>query len=66
VVIHDVDASRPVIGPNETKSELIIDTNAMLALPVALERFETVAGRGSAAQWPRGLMQFLLSAFRFL
>ena len=64
MIIHDIDAGRPVIGPNKTQSELIVDTNAMVALPVPLERLETVARRHSQSGEGRGSVQTIQFASR--
>ena len=44
VVIDDFDLMRPVRFPDETETPLIIDADGVLALPVALESFQAVAG----------------------
>jgi hypothetical protein len=45
MVIDDLDQLGPIILPHEAEASLIVDPDAVLALPVALERFEAVAGR---------------------
>jgi len=39
VIISDFDALRPFAYPNKANAELIIDPNAVLPCPVALQRF---------------------------
>jgi len=45
VIIHDFDIDWPsrTVRPLETDPPLVINANAVLALSVAVERFETVA-----------------------
>jgi hypothetical protein len=57
VVIHDLNVVRISISPHEAKPPLVIDPDAVLALPVTTQSFQTVAGRccqiaelGSAVQ----------------
>src|SRR5687767_4956728 len=45
VVIDDLDQFDAAVAPHETDAPLIVDPNAVLALPIALESFEAVAGR---------------------
>ncbi len=45
VVIEDFDLVRPVRFPDEAETPLVIDADGVLAFPVALERFQAVAGR---------------------
>jgi hypothetical protein len=45
VVIDDFDFMGAVRFPAEADAPLIIDADGVLALPVALERFEAIAGR---------------------
>jgi hypothetical protein len=46
MVIDDLNLGRPrrPFGPLEANPPLVIDTDAVLALAIALERFEAVAG----------------------
>lgn len=45
MVIHYLDLSRPGIYPNEADTPLVVDPDAVLANPVALQRFQAVARR---------------------
>jgi hypothetical protein len=45
VVIDDFDFMGAVCFPAEADSPLVIDADGVLAFPVALERFEAIAGR---------------------
>jgi hypothetical protein len=44
VIVHDLHIGSSLSCPDKAQSPLIIDAYAVLALPVALERFETVPG----------------------
>ena len=46
VVIHYFDVNRPNVSPYEADAPLIVDADAVLPFPVALERFKMVARRG--------------------
>src|SRR5690606_14813886 len=45
MVVDDLDLGRPRCGPDETHAELIVHTDAVLALAVAVQRFQPVTGR---------------------
>ena len=45
VVINDFDCVRVPVFPDEADAPLVIDADAVSARQVALEGFETVAGR---------------------
>jgi hypothetical protein len=45
VVIDDLDFMGAVCFPAEADAPLVIDADGVLAFPVALERFEAIAGR---------------------
>ena len=45
VVIRDLDFVRPVNLPNEADAVLIVDSDAVLARAVALQRFQSIAWR---------------------
>jgi hypothetical protein len=47
VVVHDFHVRRPVIGPPEADSELVVDTNAVSTLSIASQRFQPIARRRS-------------------
>jgi len=52
VVIDDLDLVGIVVAPDEAKTPLVIDTNAVLAVAVATQSFQTVAGGArNAAIW---------------
>jgi len=46
VIVHNLDIDRAGLGPCEANAPLIIDADAPLTDPVALERFEPIARRG--------------------
>src|SRR5580698_3978561 len=45
VVVDDLDVKRVAILEEKTHAPLVVDANAVLPLPVALERFEPVVRR---------------------
>jgi hypothetical protein len=47
MVIHDLDLCRTQRGPDEADAKLIVDPNAMLAEPVAFERFQPITRRNA-------------------
>jgi len=47
VVVNDLDVSGLSSLPRETNPPLLVDSNAVLALPVSLELLKTVPGRYS-------------------
>jgi len=72
----DVDRAGCAVGPLKANPPLVIDTDAILALPIALQCFQPVAGQGGeifqtgrrlctiyAAR--RDLMRFASDGFRF-
>jgi hypothetical protein len=47
VVVHNFNVLRPPLRPAETDAKLIVDADAMLALPISLERLKAVAWRNA-------------------
>ena len=45
VVVNDLNIGRTAIRPSETDPKLIVDSDAVLAFPVALQCLQPVAGR---------------------
>src|SRR3546814_2710932 len=45
VIVGDLDIIRPILGPDEADGKLVVDADGMLALTVARQGFEAVAGR---------------------
>jgi hypothetical protein len=43
VVVDDLDILRSIRGPNETDTPLVIDPDAVLAFPIALEGLQAIA-----------------------
>jgi hypothetical protein len=43
MVIDDLHFMRPILSPAETNSPLIVDPDAVLALPAALQGLQTIA-----------------------
>jgi hypothetical protein len=52
VVIDDFDFMGTICFPEETDAPLVIDADRVLAFPVALESFQTIAG------WDREVVEF--------
>jgi hypothetical protein len=48
VIVHDLDVfgSGGSLAPFETHSPLVVGADAVLALPIALQRFEAIPGQG--------------------
>jgi hypothetical protein len=44
MIIHNVNIVYIAVFPSETNPPLIVDTNAVLPLPVAFQRFKLIAG----------------------
>jgi hypothetical protein len=42
----DIDRARRVVGPFKADPPLVIDPDAVLALPIALQCFQPIAGQG--------------------
>ena len=57
MIIDDFYVFRPGCGPAEANAELIVHANAMLTRTVALQGFESVAGRHSKVVEPIGDLQ---------
>jgi len=45
VIVHDLDGLRPRVDPAEAHPGLIVHADAVLAGPIARQRFQPVAGR---------------------
>jgi len=45
MIIHDLDVVSVALSPHETDPPLIVDSNAMLTLTVAVKLLQAVAGR---------------------
>jgi hypothetical protein len=45
MIVHDFYVGRLVLGPDEADPVLVVDPNAVLALAIAREGLEAVAGR---------------------
>ncbi len=45
MVVYDLYYHRPNISPHKADAPLIIDLNAVLALPVILQRLQMITGR---------------------
>ena len=59
MVIDDFNVGRTARGPSETDSKLLIDSDAELTLPVALQGLEAVAGRDPEVFQDVGLVQLI-------
>jgi hypothetical protein len=47
VVVHDLHARCGDIAPLEANPPLIVDTDAVLSMPVTVQRFQTIARRNT-------------------
>src|SRR4030067_231980 len=45
VVIDDLDLICATLSPVEAYAKLVVDSNAVLPLPISLQRFKSIAGR---------------------
>jgi hypothetical protein len=45
MIVHDLDIQRVIGAPAKAHPPLVVDPNAVLALAIALQCFEPVAGR---------------------
>src|SRR5579864_2580890 len=52
MIVDNLDRESVVAPPDEANTELVVDPNAVLATPVALERFESVARQRQVVQPP--------------
>jgi len=57
MIIHDFNIGHIASFPSEADSPLIVDTNAVLPLPVAFQRFKLIAGRLSEILKGSGTIQ---------
>jgi hypothetical protein len=67
MVVHNFDIIGVAVAPRETDSPLNIDTDAVLALAIAVKRFKPVTRRGKPSpaillRCPTGVISFLQSA----
>ena len=44
MIVHDLDVVRIAVSPHETKTPLIVDSDAVLPLSLAMQDLQTVAG----------------------
>jgi len=54
MIINELDVIAVAIVPAEAESPLVIDSDGMLPLPVSMQRFELVSGRGREHAQLRG------------
>ncbi len=40
VIVHDLDVVRVPVSPHETETPLVVDTDAVLPLPLAAQSFQ--------------------------
>jgi hypothetical protein len=45
VVVDNLDLPRLVVAPDKTDPPLVVDADAVLTLPVTVQRFQAIAGR---------------------
>ena len=53
MVVDDLDIPGFVVAPCKTDAPLVVDTNAMLSLSIALQRLQAIAGRYTQIIEPR-------------
>jgi hypothetical protein len=59
MVVHELDILGASFRPAKTDAELIIDANAPLTGPVALQGLETIAGRSTQVVDSPGKIELL-------
>jgi hypothetical protein len=59
MVVDDFYVGWPRLGPSEADSELLVDSNTVLAFPDAFQRFEAVSGRYPQVFQGIGLVQLI-------
>ena len=57
MIIHDLDIERITLPPGKTDAVLSVDSNAMLAVPIAFQLFETQAWPNREIFKPRGRIE---------
>jgi hypothetical protein len=57
MIVNDFDPVRAVLPPNEADPPLIVDADAVLALPIATKRFQAVPGHRGEISQGRGTMK---------
>jgi len=62
VVVNDLNIGRATIRPSETDPKLIVDSDAVLSLPVPLKGFQSVAGRDPEVLQDMSLVQLIQPA----
>jgi hypothetical protein len=65
VIVHDFNVVSIPVPPNETQTPLIVYPNAVLALPVPTQRFQSIAGRRRQVPQFRGAVQLPKFAPRY-
>ena len=63
VIVHNLDVTRPLgpFRPFEADPPLVIDADAVLAFPVALERFKAVSRQIEVQERGGGIVRVRLS-----
>jgi hypothetical protein len=59
VIVRNLNLGSSAIRPGEANPELIVDADAVLAIPVAFQRFQAVAGEPGKVHQAAGLMQLV-------
>src|SRR5438094_8261905 len=57
MVVHDFHVQRILALPAEANAPLVIDTDAVLPVPVALQRFKPISRRSAQISQAPGLVQ---------
>lgn len=65
MIVHDFNVPRPVI-PNEAQAPLVIDTDRMLALAIALQCFKPIAWQGTQIRQAASRIQSIEPSERLL
>jgi hypothetical protein len=57
VIVHDLNFVRIPLAPNEAKTPLVVNSNAILSLAVAMHYFQAISGRRCQIAQFRGAIQ---------
>ncbi len=57
VIVHDLNLVSIALAPNEAKTPLVVNPNAVLSLSAALQYFQAIAGRRRQIAQFRGAVQ---------
>jgi hypothetical protein len=57
VIVHDLNFVSIALAPNEAKTPLVVNPNAILSLSVAMQSFQAISGRRCQIAQFRGAVQ---------